>query len=98
MVKRHITMGRFADTIFEIDTLAAECSPRVRVATVADVPALSSLVSKHSDNSARILAGDLCLFVVELGSDEPMGVVWVNAVGHTDRFAGRWSRPDPGCA
>lgn len=65
--------------------------PGIHLADVRDLPGLEPLLAVGHDHASRLRNGDVCLWMESEG--HPVGLVWLNVVGHSDRHFGDWSRP-----
>jgi GNAT superfamily N-acetyltransferase len=93
-----VAFGTYRAWIYEADGAAAgRPDPTVRVATADDLARLEALLAAGVDHSARLAAGDLCIYV-QTGAGLPVGLQWINLHLHQDRFFGAVSRPAPGLA
>lgn len=87
-------LGTYTATIVERPAItAADAEHAVIPATEADLSHLKDLLALDGDHRARLANGDICL-VAHL-NDDPVGLLWLNLVSHTDTYLGRCSRPSP---
>ena len=64
-----------------------------RMADEGELARLTPFLAVGVDDRNRIRSGDACIWTANDQGD-PIGVAWVNLESHSDRYLGKWSRPD----